>query len=88
MTISQIPGGACIKVSDDGIHLMPEQLSQIWLPYYQVEQRFTGEVPGMGLGLAVVSSLVWSVGGGCSAYNRTDKQGLVIEITLPLTKPQ
>ena len=84
IAINAIPGGVCIKISDDGLHLMPEQLSQIWLPYYQVEQRFTGEVPGMGLGLAVVSSLVWSVGGNCTAYNREDKPGLVIEITLPL----
>lgn len=84
--VTQIPGGACIRVIDDGIHLMPEQLGQIWLPYYQAEQRFTGEVPGMGLGLAVVSSLVWSVGGSCSARNREDQPGLVIEIALPLAR--
>jgi len=86
VNISKIPGGICLKISDDGIHLMPEQLSQIWLPYYQVEQRFTGEVPGMGLGLAVVSSLVWSVGGTCSAHNRADKSGLVIEVNIPLAR--
>ena len=82
--VSSVLGGISLRVSDDGIHLMQEQLSQIWLPYYQVEQRFTGEVPGMGLGLAVVSSLVWSVGGLCAAHNRQDKPGLVIEIIVPL----
>ncbi len=76
-------GGLVLQVRDDGQHLAPEQLSRIWLPYYQGEKHFTGEVPGLGLGLPTVASLVWSVGGVCRAYNREDGPGLVVELVLP-----
>ncbi len=78
------PKGIRVQVIDDGIHLQPDQLSDIWRPYYQAEPRFTGEVPGMGLGLAVVSSLVWGLGGVRAAYNREDRPGLVIDLMLPV----
>lgn len=72
-----------ILVQDDGVGLPHDQLQQIWTPYYQAEPYFTGQIPGMGLGLAMVSSLVWSVGGTCRAYNREDQSGLVIELMIP-----
>jgi DNA-binding response OmpR family regulator/anti-sigma regulatory factor (Ser/Thr protein kinase) len=82
--ISKLPEGICLQVIDDGTHLSPDQLSNLWTSYYQAEKDFTGQLPGMGLGLAMVSSLVWNVGGKCRAFNREDKNGLVIEIIFPL----
>ncbi len=73
-----------IQVVDDGANLTPEQLAHVWTPYYQAERYFTGEVPGMGLGLSIVSSLVWEVNGTCRMYNRTGGPGVVVELTLPL----
>jgi signal transduction histidine kinase len=35
-------------VIDDGVTLTPDQLTQAWLPYYQAEKDFTGNVSGMG----------------------------------------
>lgn len=72
------------KIADDGLALSPEQLAQMWTPYYQGEKYSTGEVKGMGLGLSMVASLVWEVGGACSAYNRPEQPGVVIELVLPL----
>jgi len=72
-----------VRIRDDGRNLSPEQLAQMWTPYYQGEKYFTGEVPGMGLGLSVVASIVWSVGGTCRARNREDRPGIVVELTLP-----
>jgi DNA-binding response OmpR family regulator len=72
----------CLQICDDGLHLSPEQLASIWIPYYQGEKYFTGETKGMGLGLSMVASLIWEVGGKCRAYNRTVVDGLVIELTL------
>jgi len=71
-------------VLDDGIHLSPEQLMNAWKPYYQGDKYFTGEVKGMGLGLAMISSIVWGVGGICKISNRIDKSGISVEIKLPL----
>ena len=73
-----------IQVIDDGLTLSPEQLAKIWNPYYQAERYFTGQISGMGLGLSVIASIVWSAGGTCRAYNRDDTPGLKIELTIPL----
>jgi PAS domain S-box-containing protein len=80
------PESICFQVTDDGVHLSPEQLANLWIPYYQGEKYATGEIDGMGLGLSMVASLIWEIGGTCQAYNRTETQGLVIELNLPLFK--
>jgi K+-sensing histidine kinase KdpD len=75
----------CIQVGDDGVTLAAEQLAQAWTPYYQGEKHFTGEVPGMGLGLAKVATIIWGVGGTCRIANRDDEPGVIVELTLPVT---
>jgi two-component system cell cycle response regulator len=76
---------ACIQVRDDGLTLTPDQLAQAWTPYYQGEKYFTGEVAGIGLGLARVASIVWAVGGTCRINNRDDRPGVVVELTVPVS---
>jgi K+-sensing histidine kinase KdpD len=73
-----------LTVSDNGRYLAPEHIDRVWMPYYQAEKTFTGEVPGMGLGLSIVSSLIWQVDGECRLYNRVDKPGVTIELLLPI----
>ncbi len=81
---SQLKSGEVgIWLGDNGLTLSPEQLAQVWVPYYQGEKSFTGEVAGMGLGLSVVASLIWQVGGRCRMYNRQGEPGVVVEIVLP-----
>jgi DNA-binding response OmpR family regulator len=76
-------GEVTIQVSDDGLSLSPEQLAHIWTPYYQGEKHFTGNVEGMGLGLSLVASLVWSAGGRCRIFNRVGRPGLTVDLSLP-----
>jgi two-component system, cell cycle response regulator len=71
---------------DDGIALSPKQLKTAWQPYYQGEKDFTGEVPGMGLGLSTVSTIVWGAGGSSRILNREDKPGVVVRLTVPVIK--
>ncbi len=73
----------CIQISDDGSTPSPEQLAQVWTPYYQGERYFTGQMPGIGLGLAKVALLIWSVGGTCRLYNRKPGPGVTVELILP-----
>jgi CheY-like chemotaxis protein len=73
-----------LRVSDDGSSLSPEQLAAAWHPYYQGERSFTGQVEGMGLGLALVARIIHSVGGRCTIANRSDQQGVIVELALPL----
>lgn len=72
-----------IVLIDDGQHLPPSELARVWVPYYQIEKNFTGEISGMGLGLSTVASLVWSAGGSCRMLNRLEAQGIMVEIILP-----
>lgn len=73
-----------IKVCDDGLHLSPDQLKNALTPYYQGEKYFTGEVGGMGLGLASVATLVRAVEGTVNIKNRKNSPGVEIELTLPI----
>jgi two-component system cell cycle response regulator len=84
----QIAGGIederfLLNIQDDGIHLSPDQLNRVWLPYYQGERYFTGEVQGMGLGLPVVASILWECGGDCYIANRSDAPGVVVHLSFP-----
>jgi nitrogen fixation/metabolism regulation signal transduction histidine kinase len=71
---------------DNGLTLSPEQLTNVWTPYYQGEKYFTGEAQGMGLGLALVATLVWNVGGTCTLSNQADGSGVVVGLLVPLVK--
>ena len=84
--VTEENGQVTVKVLDDGRRLSPQQLAQVWEPYYQGEKSFTGQVVGTGLGLPMVASMVWEVGGNCQIYNRTGARGVVVELTLPLVK--
>jgi two-component system, cell cycle response regulator len=73
-----------VCVRDDGVTLSPEQLRTAWTPYIQGEKYFTGEAPGMGLGLSLVATLVWQVGGEVELANREDGSGVEVTLRLPL----
>ena len=73
-----------LKICDNGLNLSPEQLAQVWTPYYQGEKYFTGQVAGMGLGLSAVALLIWGVGGTCRMYNRDNETGVIVELTIPI----
>ncbi|EIJ43082.1 response regulator containing a CheY-like receiver domain and a GGDEF domain [Beggiatoa alba B18LD] len=74
-----------MTVIDNGGHLSTEELQKIWMPYYQSEKSFTGEVKGMGLGLPMVAMLVWNRGGSCQLTNREGQQGVQVTLTLPFS---
>ena len=84
ITISRITDETIsIKVEDDGLHLSVEQRAAIIEPYQRVETKFTGEVPGFGLGIPMVVTILQSVGGRLNIYNSTDGPGLVVEMLVP-----
>lgn len=83
---SDSSGRVLLTVKDDGRSITLEELPRVWLPYYQPEKKFTGEVKGMGLGLPTVASLIWRVGGECRIRNRGDGPGVAVELSVPRQK--
>jgi DNA-binding response OmpR family regulator len=72
-----------LTCKDNGIMIPAEELSKVWLPYYQIEKGFTGEIEGMGLGLSQIAAIVWSTGGRCALYNCRDTRGVLVDIVIP-----
>jgi DNA-binding response OmpR family regulator len=82
---ASLTGGDTIHmtIGDNGRTLLPEQLTRAGTPFFQGEREFTGEVPGMGLGLASVFVLVWQVGGSCCLSNQPEGPGVCVELKWP-----
>lgn len=72
--------------TDDGTGLSPDQLVQAVKPYYQAEKGFSGQVPGLGLGLSMVCTMIQKVGGKVRLRNRSDRKGLVVEFMVPVAR--
>ncbi len=72
-----------LTIADDGVTLSPDQLAHIGRPFFQGEKYFTGETPGMGLGLASVVALAWQTGGSCNVRNRLGGPGVIVELLWP-----
>jgi CheY-like chemotaxis protein len=73
-----------MRVVDDGINLSAEQLDWAWLPYFQSEKDFTGEMPGTGLGFPMVATLIWKAGGTLRLRNHPGGPGVIVDMNIPL----
>ncbi|MHB9155310.1 MAG: sensor histidine kinase, partial [Endomicrobiales bacterium] len=56
-------GFAGLSVKDNGPGIPPEEREKIFQKFYQIEESFTGQVEGAGLGLALVRQTVEAHGG-------------------------
>jgi signal transduction histidine kinase/ActR/RegA family two-component response regulator len=72
-----------IKVRDDGLGMQPAELQRAFDPFFQAPQDSHRPRGGLGLGLAIVRSLVEMHGGTVSAASDGPGQGCTIDIRLP-----
>ena len=56
-------GLAGIYIRDNGPGIPPEEREKIFQKFYQIEEYFTGQVEGAGLGLALVKQIIEAHGG-------------------------
>jgi signal transduction histidine kinase len=75
-------GHVTVTVDDDGPGLPPEEMEKVFSPFYRVEKSRSRETGGVGLGLAVVRSVVRAHGGEVVLRNRPGG-GLMAAVTLP-----
>jgi len=71
-----------IAVRDDGPGIRPEDTDRIFTDFSQLEDTFSGNVSGMGLGLAMAKRLVESWGGQITVESRPG-EGSTFAFTVP-----
>lgn len=71
-----------IAVADNGVGIPPELHDKIFEKFYQAERYFTGNVEGVGLGLAFVKKIVDFAGGTIEVESQPGK-GSTFTVRLP-----
>jgi signal transduction histidine kinase len=74
-----------LKVADDGIGMEPELVSRVFDLFAQAERTSDRSQGGLGLGLALVKSLVGLHGGSVQAYSKGAGTGSTFTVRLPRT---
>ncbi|CAN7219862.1 ATP-binding protein [Phenylobacterium sp. LjRoot225] len=74
-------GDVVIEVADEGPGLPPEELAEVFKPFYRGSDARTSGAPGVGLGLAVSRSVLRSHGGDLVLVSA--EQGLIARARLP-----
>ena len=73
-----------LSVSDDGIGIAPEMLPHVFDLFMQERQGIDRSEGGLGLGLAIVRSLVLAHGGTVTASSRGAGLGATFSVELPV----
>ena len=69
-----------LEVRDDGTNLNDEELAKATTPYFQGDNT----KGGMGLGLGMISSILWELDGDLQIANRETMKGAIVTVTLPI----
>jgi two-component system sensor histidine kinase KdpD len=76
-----------LTVEDEGPGIPLSELPHIFDKFYRVRKADHG-VAGTGLGLSVARGFVESFGGSLAAGNRSDRNGAIFTLTIPVNKLQ
>ena len=80
-------GGLVTEVVDSGVGIAPEDLSQLFVRFKQLDMSSTREVGGTGLGLSISKALVEAHGGTISATSAGVGKGATFRFDLPSCLP-
>jgi CheY-like chemotaxis protein len=72
-----------IRVRDDGLGIEPDARPHIFEPFYQADRTIERTQGGLGIGLALVRSLVEQHGGTVQAYSEGTGRGCEVVVRLP-----
>src|SRR5439155_13387115 len=78
---------AILRVSDNGIGIDPNKLPQIFEMFSQVGRPLDRPSSGLGIGLALVRTLVELHGGSVEARSDGPGKGTELIVRLPLVEP-
>jgi PAS domain S-box-containing protein len=77
-----------VSVTDSGIGISADALPRIFSAFEQADDSITRSFGGLGLGLAIASTLAQKHGGTLSAYSEGRDTGARFTLTLPLARLQ
>ncbi len=75
-------GKDVIAVADNGVGIKEEETSNIFEKFYQIDDYFTGQIEGWGLGLALVKR-VMNIHGGAISLRSQYGIGSIISLRFP-----
>jgi signal transduction histidine kinase len=75
-----------VRISDTGVGIPPENIEDIFEPFWQAEQTATRKTGGTGLGLSVTRKLARLLGGDVTVASRMG-EGTTFVLTLPMKAP-
>ena len=75
-----------LQVVDEGSGIPPEEIDRIFDKFHRAEKQDQVRA-GTGLGLAISRGFIEAMGGSITCANRSDRQGAVFTVTLPIPKP-
>jgi signal transduction histidine kinase len=75
-----------IQIADTGVGIAPENLDDVFEPFWQAEQSATRKTGGTGLGLSVTRKLARLLGGDVTVAS-TFGAGTTFLLTLPMKAP-
>ncbi len=81
-------GWVIIRVTDTGIGIDPDFLSEVFDRFTQADTTAKREFAGLGLGLAIARELIVRHGGDISAHSDGHGRGSTFEIRLPIAPDQ
>ena len=76
-----------ITVQDNGVGMTDEQRSRLFHQYERIERDDIKNIPGTGLGLYLVKSLVELHGGEITCEAGPDGRGSLFVVRLPVVPP-
>jgi CheY-like chemotaxis protein len=80
---SRIAGDVVLRVTDSGAGIAPDLLPHVFDVFVQGERTLDRTTGGLGLGLAIVQSLVTLHGGTVAADSDGEGKGATFTVTLP-----
>jgi signal transduction histidine kinase len=86
VTVGRMPSGDIqLTVADTGIGMHPAAQSQVFQPFFQIDQTATRAKGGTGLGLAITKRLA-ELHGGTIGIDSSPGIGTTVTVTLPAAR--
>ncbi|MFJ6000441.1 ATP-binding protein [Streptomyces sp. NPDC092370] len=86
VSAAQQDGHAVISVSDTGIGIPTAEQKQLFTRFFRASNANDAAIPGTGLGLTIVRTIIDNHGGTTEIHSR-EGQGTTVTARLPLTSP-